>query len=83
MPTLFETLGEVWGRASEYLPGEVGEAMITIVRESGDMSPGTALIGWIGALLAAGTIALKRRDAEDRRPTMRLQRTVRTGVSLV
>ncbi|GAB3657666.1 ABC transporter permease [Glycomyces tarimensis] len=66
LPTLFETLGGVWGRASEYLPGEAGKAMITVVRESGDMSPGTALlvlIGWIGALLAAGTIALKRRDA--------------------
>ncbi|WP_129670192.1 ABC transporter permease [Phytoactinopolyspora endophytica] len=66
VPTLFETLGGVWGRASEYLPAEAGEAMITIVRDSGDMSPGTALlvlIGWIGVLLAAGTIALKRRDA--------------------
>jgi hypothetical protein len=66
VPVLFETLGGVWGRASEYLPGEAGQAMITVVRESGDMSPGTALLvllGWIGALLAAGTIALKRRDA--------------------
>jgi hypothetical protein len=40
--------------------------MITVVKDSGEMSPGTALlvlIGWIGALFAAGTIALKRRDA--------------------
>jgi hypothetical protein len=54
-PLLFETLGGVWGRASEYLPGEAGQAMITVVRESGDMSPATGLlvlIGWIGALFA-------------------------------
>lgn len=66
VPVLFETLGGFWGRASEYLPGEAGQAMITVVTYSGDMSPGRALlvlIGWIGALLAAGTIALKRRDA--------------------
>lgn len=66
VPVLFETLGGVWADASEYLPGEAGQAMITVVRDSGDMSPGTALlvlIGWIGALFAAGTIAFKRRDA--------------------
>ena len=66
VPVLFETLGGVWGDASEYLPGEAGQAMITVVKDSGEMSPGTALlvlIGWIGALFAAGTIALKRRDA--------------------
>ena len=66
VPVLFETLGGVWGRASEYLPGEAGQTMMTVVQYSGDMSPGTALlvlIGWIGALLAMGTIALKRRDA--------------------
>lgn len=66
VPVLFETLGGVWGRASEYLPGEAGQTLMTVVRYSGDMSPGTALlvlIGWIGVLLAAGTIALKRRDA--------------------
>jgi ABC-type transport system involved in multi-copper enzyme maturation permease subunit len=66
VPVLLETLGGMWGRASEYLPGEAGQAMITVVKDSGDMSPGTALlvlIGWIGVLLAAGTIALKRRDA--------------------
>lgn len=66
VPVLFETLGGVWGDASEYLPGEAGQAMITVVTESGEMSPGTALlvlVGWIGALFAAGTIALKRRDA--------------------
>ncbi len=66
VPVLLETLGGAWGRASEYLPGEAGEAMMTVVRSSGDMAPGTALlvlIGWIGVLLAAGMIALKRRDA--------------------
>ncbi len=66
VPVLFETLGGSWADASEYLPGEAGQAMITVVRDSGEMSPGTALvvlIGWIGALFAAGTIALKRRDA--------------------
>jgi len=66
VPVLFETLGGVWDRASEYLPGEAGQTMIAVVRDSGDMSPGTALLvltGWIGLLLAAGTIALKRRDA--------------------
>lgn len=66
VPVLLETLGGVWGRASEYLPGEAGQALMTVVRSSGDMAPGTALlvlIGWIGALLAAGTFALKRRDA--------------------
>ncbi|NEE00850.1 ABC transporter permease [Phytoactinopolyspora halotolerans] len=66
LPTLFETLGGVWGDAVEYLPSEAGQAMIAVVRESGDMSPSVALlvlIGWIGVLLAAGTIALKRRDA--------------------
>jgi hypothetical protein len=66
VPVLFETLGGMWDRASEYLPGEAGQAMITVVRDSGEMSPGIALlvlIGWIGVLLAAGTIALKRRDA--------------------
>lgn len=66
VPVLFETLGGVWGDATEYLPGEAGQAMITVVKDSGEMSPGTALlvlIGWIGALFAAGTIALKRRDA--------------------
>ena len=66
VPVLFETLGGVWGDASEYLPGEAGQAMITVVTESGEMSPGTALlvlIGWIGVLFAAGTVALKRRDA--------------------
>jgi ABC-type transport system involved in multi-copper enzyme maturation permease subunit len=66
VPVLFETLGGVWGDASEYLPGEAGQAMITVVTESGEMSPARGLlvlIGWIGALFAAGTIALKRRDA--------------------
>lgn len=66
VPVLFETLGGVWGDASEYLPGEAGQTMIAVVRDSGEMSPGTALlalIGWIGTLFAAGTIALKRRDA--------------------
>jgi len=66
VPVLFETLGGVWARASEYLPGEAGEAMITVVKDSGQMSPGAGLlvlIGWIGVLFAAGTIALKRRDA--------------------
>jgi ABC-2 type transport system permease protein len=66
VPVLFETLGGAWDRAAEYLPGEAGQAMITVVRDSGDMSPVTGLlvlIGWIGVLLAAGTIALKRRDA--------------------
>ena len=53
-------------RASEYLPGEAGQAMITVVKDPGEMSPRPALlvlIGWIGALLAGATIALKRRDA--------------------
>lgn len=66
VPVLFETLGGVWGRASEYLPGEAGQTMMTVVRYSGDMSPGRALlvlIGWIGVLLAGATITLKRRDA--------------------
>lgn len=66
VPVLFETLGGVWGDASEYLPGEAGQAMITVVRDSGQMSPGAGLlvlIGWIGVLLAGATIALKRRDA--------------------
>jgi ABC-2 type transport system permease protein len=66
VPVLLETLGGVWGDASEYLPGEAGQAMITVVKDSGQMSPGAGLlvlIGWIGALFAAGTIALKHRDA--------------------
>lgn len=66
VPVLFETLGGVWARASEYLPGEAGEAMITVVKDSGQMSPGAGLfvlIGWIGVLLAGATITLKRRDA--------------------
>jgi ABC-2 type transport system permease protein len=66
VPVLLETLGGVWGDASEYLPGEAGQAMITVVKVSGQMSPGAGLlvlIGWIGALFAAGTIALKHRDA--------------------
>lgn len=66
VPVLLETLGGVWGDASEYLPGEAGQAMITVVKVSGQMSPGAALlvlIGWIGVLFAAGTVALKRRDA--------------------
>ena len=66
VPVLFETLGGVWGDASEYLPGEAGQAMITVVTDSGEMSPGAALlvlIGWIGVLLAGATITLKRRDA--------------------
>jgi ABC-2 type transport system permease protein len=66
VPVLFETLGGVWGDASEYLPGEAGQAMITVVKESGEMSPSVALlvlIGWIGVLLAGATITLKRRDA--------------------
>ena len=66
VPVLFEALGGVWGDATEYLPGEAGQAMIAVVSESGDMSPGVALLvltGWIGVLLAAGTIALERRDA--------------------
>lgn len=66
VPVLLETLGGVWGDASEYLPGEAGQAMITVVKVSGQMSPGAGLlvlIGWIGALFGAGTIALKHRDA--------------------
>ena len=66
VPVLFETLGGVWGDASEYLPGEAGQAMITVVEDSGQMSPGAGLlvlIGWIGVLLAGATITLKRRDA--------------------
>ena len=66
VPVLFETLGGVWGDASEYLPGEAGQAMITVVKDSGQMSPGAGLlvlIGWIGVLLAGATITLKRRDA--------------------
>jgi ABC-2 type transport system permease protein len=66
VPVLFETLGGVWGDASEYLPGEAGQAMITVVKDSGQMSPGAGLlvlIGWVGALLAGATITLKRRDA--------------------
>jgi ABC-type transport system involved in multi-copper enzyme maturation permease subunit len=66
VPVLFETLGGVWGDAVEYLPGEAGQAMIAVVKEPGEMSPSVALlvlIGWIGVLLAAGMIALKRRDA--------------------
>lgn len=66
VPVLFETLGGVWGDASEYLPGEAGQAMITVVRDAGEMSPGAALlvlVGWIGVLLGAATITLKRRDA--------------------
>lgn len=66
VPVLFETLGGTWGRASEYLPGEAGQAMITLVEEPGGMAPSTALlvlIGWIAALLGAGTVALRRRDA--------------------
>ncbi len=66
MPTLFDTLGGVWDDASKYLPSEAGQAMITVVKDSGDMSPATGLLvllGWIGTLLAAGMIALKRRDA--------------------
>jgi ABC-2 type transport system permease protein len=66
VPVLLETLGGVWGDASEYLPGEAGQAMIAVVRDSGEMSPSVALlvlIGWVGALLAGATITLKRRDA--------------------
>lgn len=66
VPVLFETLGGVWGDATEYLPGEAGQAMITVVQDSGEMSPARGLlvlIGWIGVLFAAGTIALKHRDA--------------------
>jgi ABC-2 type transport system permease protein len=66
VPVLFETLGGVWASASEYLPGEAGQAMIAVVTQPGDMSPGTALlvlIGWIGVLLGAGLFALERRDA--------------------
>lgn len=66
VPVLFETLGGAWDRATEYLPGEAGQSMMTVVRDSGDMSPGTALlvlIGWIGVLLGGATITLKRRDA--------------------
>jgi len=66
VPVLFETLGGVWGDASEYLPGEAGQAMITVAKDSGQMSPGAGLlvlIGWIGVLLAGATITLKRRDA--------------------
>jgi ABC-2 type transport system permease protein len=66
VPVLFETLGGVWGDASEYLPGEAGQAMITVVKDSGEMSPSDALLvlmGWVGVLLAGATITLKRRDA--------------------
>ena len=66
VPVLLETLGGDWDRASEYLPGEAGQAMITVVREPGEMSPSAGLLvmlGWIAALLAAGAVALKRRDA--------------------
>jgi hypothetical protein len=66
VPVLFETLGGVWGDAIKYLPSEAGEAMITVVKDSGELSPGAGLlvlIGWVGVLLAGATIALKRRDA--------------------
>jgi ABC-type transport system involved in multi-copper enzyme maturation permease subunit len=66
VPVLFETLGGVWARATEYLPGEAGQSMTAVITQPGDMSPSVALLvllGWIGALLAAGTAALKRRDA--------------------
>jgi ABC-2 type transport system permease protein len=66
VPVLFETLGGVWADATKYLPGEAGEAMITVVKGSGEMSPGAGLlvlIGWVGVLLAGAAIALKRRDA--------------------
>lgn len=66
VPVLFETLGGVWADATKYLPSEAGEAMITVVKGSGEISPAAGLlvlVGWVAVLLTGATIALKHRDA--------------------
>ena len=66
VPVLLESLGGVWADLSAYLPSEAGEAMITLVKDSAELSPLTGfvvMVGWVGAFLAGAAFVLRRRDA--------------------
>ena len=66
VPVLLEGLGGVWADVVAYLPGEAGQAMITLVPDAGQLSPlaGFGVMAlWVGGLLAGAAIVLQRRDA--------------------
>lgn len=66
VPVLLEGLGGIWADVVAYLPGEAGQATITLVSDAGQLSPlaGFGVLAlWVGGLLVAAAIVLQRRDA--------------------
>lgn len=66
VPVLLVPLGGVWADLSAYLPGEAGQATMSLFRTTGQLSPlaGFAVVaGWVGVFLAAAAMSLRRRDA--------------------
>jgi len=66
-PILLPMLGGQWAAdVTSYLPSEAGQAKSAIVENPEQLSPLTGFVvtaGWVGALLAGASLALKRRDA--------------------